>query len=104
MKSKTHTGTMVTETFVDSDNNHRSERVFERTAAETERVRYLAESISPQREFTVMRNIVVSVKPSVRHELQAITVQCQSQREAGRLADEIKASRDLPIPRTRDDR
>lgn len=104
MKSKTHTGTMVTETFVDQDGNHRSDRVFSRTPAETERIRYLAESIAPQREFTVMRNIVVSVKPTVQHELQAITVQCGSMREAGRLADEIKASRDLPIPRTREDR
>lgn len=104
MKTKTHTGTMIPETFVDKDGNHRSDRVFARTAAETSRLRYLADSIAPQREFTVMRNIVVSVKPTVRHELQAITVQCGSMREAGRLADEIKASRDLPLPRSRDDR
>lgn len=103
MTTKTHTGTMVTETFVDQDGNHRSDRVFERTADETYRLRYLAETLDPMQEFTVMRNIVVkATKHEVVHELRPITVRCHSAREAGWLADEYKARVDVPIPRTKD--
>lgn len=103
MTTKTHTGNMVTETFVDQDGNHRSNRVFERTSDETYRLRTLAETIDPMKEFTVMRNIVVkATKSQVVHELRPITVRCHSAREAGWLADQHKAMVDVPIPRSKD--
>lgn len=103
MTTKTHSTTLVTEQFTDQEGNFRTNRVNERLADETFRLRTLADTVDPTKEFTVMRNIVVrATKTEVVHELRPITVRCTSMREAGWLADQHKAMVDVPIPRTRE--
>lgn len=97
---KTHTSTRVPETFVDADGKHHSDMVLVRDDDETYRLKTLVETLDPTKVFTVMRNIRIKAPRNgpVVHELQAIRVECTSMKEAGFIADAVKASRDVPLP------